>query len=269
MDLNDTKNALDTTRKLSPRQVEYWMGRDIQVLLGYRRWENFEDVIKKAMVACEQSGEDPKNHFRQTTKMVAIGSGTQRPVIDYYLDRYGCYLIAMNGDPAVPQIATAQNYFAVQTRKQEIQEEGELLGKRIEQRQRLTTAVVKLNKAASVAGVQNFALFNDSGYRGLYEMGLKDIKRKKGLSDKEELYDRAGRAELAANEFHKTQTEEQIAKGGIHGQQEAEATYKQAGLVVREAIRKIGGTMPEDMQPEPSLKKLERERKKKLTKPKS
>lgn len=105
MDLESTKTALDSVKKLSPRQVEYWMARDIQVMLGYQRWENFEDVIKKAMVACEQSGEDPQKHFRQTAKMIEVGKTAQRSVSDYFMDRYACYLIAMNGHPSIPQIA--------------------------------------------------------------------------------------------------------------------------------------------------------------------
>ena len=267
MDSKGAIAALDLAKKVAPSKAEYWLARDIQVVLGYRRWENFEDAIQRAKRACEKGGENPNDHFRQTAKMVRIGSGTQRAITDYFMDRYACYLVAMNGDPSISQIAAAQRYFAIQTRKQELQEDGALLDKRIEQRKRLTTAVVKLNVAAKTAGVQNFALFHDAGYRGLYEMGLGEIKEKKGLSDKEDLYDRAGRAELAANEFHKTQTEDKIARVRIQGQLPAQRSYKQVGQEVRAAIRKIGGTMPEDMKPEESLKKLERERKKKLPKP--
>ena len=269
MDLEGTIAALDSAKQIAPGKVEYWLARDIQVVLGYKRWENFEDAIQRARRACEKGGENPNDHFRQTAKMIEIGKTAQRRVVDYFLDRYACYLVAMNGDPSISQIAAAQRYFAIQTRKQELHEDGALFDKRIEQRKRLTTAVVKLNMAAKTAGVQNFALFHDAGYRGLYEMGLGEIKKKKGLSDKEDLYDRAGRAELAANEFHKTQTEEKIAKDRIQGQLPAQQTYKQVGQEVRAAIRKIGGTMPEDMKPEESLKKLERERKKKLPKPRT
>ena len=267
MGFDRTIVALDTAKKVAPSKVEYWMARDIQVVLGYKTWEGFEPAIKRAMRACQEIGEESQKHFRQTSKLVRIGSDTKRAITDYFMDRYACYLVAMNGDPSISQIAAAQRYFAVQTRKQELQEEGAPLERRIEQRKRLTTAVVKLNMAAKVAGVQNFALFHDAGYRGLYEMGLGEIKRKKGLSDKEDLYDRAGRAELAANEFHKTQTEEKIAKDRIQSELQAQQTYKQVGQEVRAAIRNIGGTMPEDMKPEESLKKLERKRNKKLPKP--
>lgn len=261
MDLDSTNTALDAAKKLTPKRHEYWMARDLQVVLEYKEWDNFAAVIEKAIRACIESGEAQENHFRPTTKMVGIGSGAQRSIPDYYLDRYACYLIAMNGNPAIQKIAKAQTYFAVQVRRQEIQDEAAPLDKRIAQRQRLKTAVVKLNAAAKAAGVQNFAFFHDAGYRGLYEMGLTDIKRKKGLAHDEDLYDRAGRAELAANEFHKTQTEEKLAKTGLHGQQAAQNTYREVGQQVREAIRKIGGTMPEDMKPEVSIKELERQRK--------
>jgi DNA-damage-inducible protein D len=261
MDFESTKTALDRAKRVSPRQVEYWMARDIQVVLGYKTWEGFEQAVQRAMRACEQFGEDVQNHFRQTSKMIETGKTAQRPVLDYFLDRYACYLIAMNGDSSIPQIATAQSYFAVQTRRQEIADAEAMLDKRLEQRARLTTAVVKLNMAAKAAGVQNFAFFHDAGYKGLYEMGLGDIKKKKGLTDKDELYDHASRAELAANEFHKTQTEQKILRGNVQGQVQAQQAHWQVGQEVRAAIRKIGGNMPEDIPPEASLKKLASERK--------
>ncbi|MGE0278944.1 MAG: DNA damage-inducible protein D [Nitrospiraceae bacterium] len=261
MDIESTKTALDQAKRVSPRQVEYWMARDIQVVLGYRTWEGFEAAIHRAIKACEQSGEEPEKHFRQTSKMIEVGKTAQRPVVDYFMDRYACYLVAMNGDPSISQIATAQTYFAVQTRRQEIADAESMLDRRIEHRQRLTTSVKKLNMAAKAAGVQNFAFFYDAGYKGLYEMGLSDIKKKKGLSNKDDLYDRAGRAELAANDFHKTQTEQKIIREKVQGQTQAQHAHWQVGQEVRATIRKIGGTMPEDMPPEASLAKLASERK--------
>lgn len=266
MNSNSTKTALDIAKKLSPRQVEYWKARDIQVVLGYKTWEGFEAAIERAIKACKEVGEVPENHIRQTSKMIETGKTAQRAVLDYFLDRYGCYLIAMNGDPSIPQIAAAQTYFAVQTRRQELADEHALLDKRIEQRARLKNAVAKLNMTAKAAGVQNFAFFHDAGYKGLYEMGLADIKKRKGLAPEQELYDHAGRAELAANEFHKTQTEQKLIRDGVQGQKFAEGAYQQVGQEVRSAIRKIGGVMPENMAPEASIKKLTNERKKRLTK---
>ncbi len=262
MDDNLTITALDETKRYTVSGVEYWRGRDIQVILGYRTWENFQEAIKRAMRAVEETGGDVQKHFRETTKMVQIGSGAQRATSDYFIDRYGCYMTAMNGDPSISQIAAAQRYFAIQTRRQEQRDAQDELGERIVHRDRLSLAVKELNKAASAVGVQNFAYWNEAGYLGLYELTSAEIKRKKGLSDKDTIYDRAGRAELAANAFHKTLTEEKIKGGGIQGQRQAEQIYRAVGQDVRQVIRKNAGTMPEDLPPEPSLKKLASERRK-------
>jgi DNA-damage-inducible protein D len=261
-----TNSPLHGAKKVAPTGVEYWRAREIQGLLGYKTWENFEAAIARGMESCRESGGDVQKHFRETTKMVDIGSGAKRPTRDYFIDRYGCYLVAMNGDPSIKEIAEAQQYFAIQTRKQELREAREArdeLDLRLEERDRLTVAVKELNKAASEAGVKNFAFWNDAGYMGLYEMRLSEIKERKGLG-KDKLYDRAGRAELAANAFHKTQTEETLKRRNIQGQKEAEQVYREVGQDVRAVIRNRGGTMPEDMNPEPSLAKLESERNKAL-----
>jgi DNA-damage-inducible protein D len=193
-------SELDKFKRVGPKGGEYWTGRELQEVLGYGTWENFERAIEKARIACNTYGEDQDDHFRGTTKMVEIGSGAQRPTKDFFLTRYACYLIAMNGDSSKPEIATAQTYFAVQTRRQEIRDSN-LLSKRVELRSRVSGAIKVLNSTAKQAGVQNYGLFHDAGYRGLYSMGLTDIKTRKGIGQKEDLFDRVGRAELAANEF--------------------------------------------------------------------
>lgn len=248
--------AFDSIKKTTPSGADYWMGRDLQVVLDYARWESFEEVIKKAETACGSSGIEVDNQFRRTTKMVFIGSGGQRKIDDYFLSRFACYLIAMNGEATKQTIAVAQSYFAIQTRRQELADQANLLEGRVEMRIKVTEATKALNKTAQEAGVQDFALFHDAGYRGLYEMGLADIKQRKSIGPKEQLYDRAGRAELMANGFRLTQTEEKIAKEQIKGQQNAISIHRQIGKKVRDAIKDIGGTMPEDLPAEPSLKKL-------------
>jgi len=255
--------SLDQIKKIGPAGGEYWMARDLQAPLGYARWENFQDVIKKARMSCESSGSDPDDHILQTTKMVSVGSGAQRGRIDYYVSRLGAYLICMNGDPGLPCISAAQNYFAVQTRKQEVLEQfGIDVNKRLELRDRVKSAVKHLGDAAKDAGVQNYALFHEAGYLGLYEMGLGKIKEMKGIDSKESLLDRAGRQELAANEFRITQTEEVIRKENIKGDIAARNTHKKIGQAVRQTIKDIGGTMPEDLPAETSIKQIGKQMKK-------
>ncbi len=257
MDIVEKVNrSLDGIRRTSDTGVEYWMARDLQVPLGYSRWEKFESVIEKGIMACESSGTDPKNHFHPKVKMIIIGKGAKRKQKDYYLSRYAAYLIAMNGNPRLLEIATAQTYFAVQTRKQEIAERGYDLNKRIELRERVKTANKHLNDAASESGVQNYALFHAAGYKGLYGIYPKAIKVRKGIDRKEEILDRAGRAELAANEFRITQTEEALTKSQITGDISAQRIHETIGKEVRNTIEKIGGTMPEDLPAEPSIKKM-------------
>lgn len=259
--------ALDGIRHIAQGGAEYWLARELQSVLAYAKWENFESVIQKARMAAEASGVDPNDHLLETGKVMTAGKGAQLERKDYFLSRYGCYLIAMNGDPAKTEIATAQTYFAVQTRRQEISDEQALLEKRVEVRNRVTEAVKKVNSAAKTAGVQNYGLFHDAGYRGLYTMGLGHIKKRKGLKPKEDLFDRAGHTELAANDFRLTQAAEKIRRESIQGERDAMEAHRNVGEEVRQAIRKIGGTMPEDLPPEPSLKRLTKKKAKRLPKP--
>jgi len=249
-------NRLEEIKKTSKNGGHYWMGREIQQVLGYDKWDKFENVIKKAMMACESSGEAPNNHFLQTGKMVDIGSGAQRETKDYFLTRYACYLVSMNGDTNKPEIGYAQTYFAVQTRKQEIQDQLTADKRRILLRVRVKDANKSLNSTAKKTGVQRYAIFQDAGYKGLYEMGLAEIKKKKGIPKKEHLLDRAGRTELAANEFRITQTEDKLIRDNINSEKQAINTHREVGEEVRKTISKLGGVMPEDLPPEEPIKKL-------------
>lgn len=254
-------DALNDLKQISKESAEYWYGRDLLQHLGYTKWENFVEVIRKAEMACESTGLDSGNHFLSLRKKVRIGSGAMAEREDYILSRYACYLTAMNGLSSKPEIGFAQSYFAVQTRRQEIADREDGLEKRLSLRGRVRSAVKALNAAASKVGVQNYALFHDAGYRGLYEDSLTDIKKRKGLDKKDDLFDRAGRAELAANEFRITQTEEVLRSENIRGQKSASDAHFTVGQKVRDAIRRIGGTMPEDLPPEESIKQIERQRK--------
>jgi len=268
--IEKVNRSLDELRQVSDTGVEYWMARDLQVSLGYSKWDKFENVIRKAQMACESTEADPLNHIRQVGKMVAIGSGAERKRKDYYVTRLGAYLIAMNGDPKLPEIATAQAYFAIQTRRQEIHDQHQDVSKRLELRERVKTANKHLGTAAKDSGVQRYDLLHAAGYKGLYGLRLNQIKERKGIEKREDLLDRAGRAELAANEFRITQTEEVLKQGQIKGDTAARNTHERVGKVVRNTIKKIGGTMPEDLPAEPSIKKLigDKRKKKKLIKDK-
>lgn len=256
-------DSLDAIKKVTNKGTEYWLARQLQSILGYSDWRNFAESIKRAKQACESSGGDPSHHFADINTMMVLGKGAQRKVPDFALTRYAAYLTAMNGDPAKPEIAAAQAYFAVQTRRQEVSDQKDDVENRIALRDRVKNANKYLVTAAKKAGVQNYGLFHDAGYKGLYDRGLADIKAHKGLDPKEELLDRAGRAELAANEFRITQTEQTLIRQQIVGDQESRETHREVGREVRRTIEKLGGTMPEDMKPEPSIKKIRSARKRK------
>src|SRR3989338_3235944 len=250
----------ESIKKFDENGIEYWEGRELLPLLGYEKWEKAEEVIGKAARACIESGQDVDNHFHQTGKMVKIVSNTMREVRDYKLDRYACYLIAQNGDPNKSEIALAQTYFAIQTRRQEIFEQLSVNEKRLFIRNEVSDRNKKLFKTAKQAGVTKFGLFNDAGYRGLYGMSLSDVEKKKVMK-KGELLDRAGSTELAANLFRITQTDEKLNKDKTRGERQASQTHFMVGGKVRQTIKDIGGTLPEFLPPEKHIKEIKREMK--------
>jgi len=249
MDLVETlRPTFDGLRKTAADGTEYWMARDLQVVLGYARWENFDNVIRRARKACESVGIDPDYQIRQTAKMIEVGKGAQRERRDYYLSRYGAYLVAMNGDSNLAQIGAAQNYFAIQTQRQErVEQFLNDVSKRIELRERVRDANRHLGEAAKASGVQNYALFHDAGYRGLYGLSVKEIKERKKIG-KDELLDRAGRAELAMNEFRITQTEQALTRDQVQGDINARETHKRVGRAVRKTVADLHGTMRKTYQ---------------------
>jgi DNA-damage-inducible protein D len=257
MDESPIINELDRRKRVAKNGSEYWMARDLQLLLGYAHWQNFQQVIERARMACESAGGNPAHHFIETNEVMTGGKGAQIQRGDWFLSRYACYLVAMNGESSKPEIGLAQTYFAVQTRRQEVQDQLTDGARRVMLRDRVRDANKNLVGAAKIAGVQNYAFFHDAGYRGLYG-GLRqaDVKRRKQIPDNEKLLDRSGRVELAANEFRITQTEEKIRRERVRGQRDCERTHLGVGKKVRETIQAIGGTMPEDLPPEPHIKKL-------------
>lgn len=237
---------------------EFWDARDLQKLLEYSDYRNFLKTVDKAKEACKNTGVAVEDHFVDATDMVDIGSGAMRAVETIYLSRYACYLIAQNGDARKKPIAFAQTYFAIQTRKQEIQDDEAAHyaplpedEKRILLRDEIKEHNKKLASAAKTAGVIqpiDFAIFQNAGYQGLYGgLDRVGIQRKKGIKAKQNILDYMGSTELAANLFRATQTEEKLTRDKIRGKEAANSTHFAVGREVRQAIKNIGGTMPEEL----------------------
>lgn len=258
--------TFEDIRHIDENGIEYWYGRELQKILEYNKWENFEKVINKAMIACENTGISVTEHFPDVRKTIKMPKGAEKAIKDYKLSRYACYLIAQNGDSRKKVIALAQTYFAVQTRKQEITEkEYSLLTedeKRFYQRNLTRKGNYSLNIAAKNAGVKNFDKFHNAGYKGLYNgETADDIAKRKGLRYREDILDNMGSDELIANLFRISQTEQKLKKDNIQTEKEANKTHYNIGKNIREVIEKNGGTMPEDLPtPKKSLKQLEKEK---------
>lgn len=250
---------------------EYWLARELAQVLQYSDWRNFENIIFKAMEACQNSGYKISDHFGDTTKLLKIGSGSTRKIGDYTLTRYACYLIVMNGDSQKQVIAVGQTYFAVKTRQQELIDDYERLTeeqKRIAIRTEMKKHNKSLAEAAQMAGVKtslDFATFQNMGYQGLYGgLDRRGIAVRKGLGPNADILDHMGSTELAANLFRATQTDEKLRRENIKGKTAANRTHYNVGRKVRQTIAELGGTMPEDLPtPEKSIKQIEREQKKK------
>lgn len=243
-------------------------------VLEYKDFRNFEQSIFKAMDACKNSGYDIADHFGDVTEMVRIGSGAERGFPSYTLSRYACYLTVMNGDPRKEVIAVGQTYFAVKTRQQELVEGYDELTenqKRLAIRHEMAEHNKSLAEAAQMAGVEtslDYATFQNYGYMGLYG-GLKaaDIKARKGLKKSQNILDHMGSTELAANLFRATQTDEKLRRDNVQGKAAANQVHYQVGAKVRQTIKELGGTMPENLPtPEKSIQQLEREQEKKKLK---
>lgn len=264
-----SEKTFDDIRHVNEYGQEYWFARELQQILEYTEWRNFANIINKAKTACEKSNNLVYDHFVEVNKMVPIGSGAEREVDDIMLSRYACYLIVMNGDPRKAVIALGQTYFAVKTRQQELIEDYDQLTedqKRLAIRSEMKRHNAALADAAHDAGVIeaiDYAVFQNYGYMGLYG-GLKaaDIKQRKGLKKSQDILDHMGSTELAANLFRATQTEEKLRRDHITGKENANRTHYAVGKKVRQTIKDLGGTMPEDLPtPEKSIKQLEKEQK--------
>lgn len=253
---------------------EYWLARELQEILEYTEWRNFFNVIKRAMSACENSMYPVERQFVEVNKTSPTPNGGIRSITDFILTRYACYLIVMNGDPHKKIIAIGQTYFAVKTRQQEMIENYDELTedqKRLAIRNEMTAHNKSLAEAAQIAGVvdnKDYAIFQNKGYQGLYGgLGAKEIHARKGLKKGQKILDHMGSTELAANLFRATQTDEKLRRENIKGKENANRTHYEVGAKVRQTIKELGGTMPEDLPtPSKSIQQIEKEQEKKKLK---
>jgi DNA-damage-inducible protein D len=270
------QHTFESIRQVDTDGSEYWHARQLAAVLDYKDYRNFLTVLSHAKNACNNSGHDHKNHFVDINDMVEIGSGARREVKDVKLSRYACYLIVQNGDPSKPVIANGQTYFALQTRRQELQDDAAFKGlsedeRRLMLRRELSEHNKSLSAAAKQSGVEtplDYAVFQDHGYRGLYGgRAAKDIHALKGLKKSQKILDHMGSTELAANLFRATQTEEKLKRESVRGKSKANSTHYEVGKKVRQTIAELGGTMPEALPtPETSIGQVERQQAKVLYK---
>ena len=263
-------SPFERIKRTNETNNEYWESRDLAEVLEYTQYRNFEAVIEKAKLACFNSGHRIEDHFADVSKMIEIGKGGQRPVKTVLLSRYACYLAIQNADPKKEIVAHGQTYFAVQTRRQELREENIETERRLLLREEMRRHNTQLADAAKDAGViepVDYAIFQNHGYMGLYG-GMKqdDIHRRKGLKKSQKILDHMGSTELAANLFRATQTEEKLRREKVTGKEKANRTHREVGAKVRQTIKELGGTMPEELPTLESIRKIEARQRKQIEK---
>ena len=263
-------SPFERIKRMNEAGGEYWESRDLAEVLEYTQYRNFEAVIEKAKLACFNSGHRIEDHFADISKMIEIGKGGRREIKVALLSRYACYLAIQNADPKKEIVAHGQTYFAIQTRRQELADKGTEEERRVLLREEIRRHNVQLADAAKGAGVIepiDYAIFQNHGYMGLYG-GLKqeDIHRRKGLKKSQKILDHMGSTELAANLFRATQAEEKLRRDEVKGKDAANRTHREVGAKVRQTIRELGGTMPEELPVAESIKKIEAKQRKQLGK---
>ncbi len=262
-----TDKIFEDIKHIDENGYEYWLARELQIVLDYKEWRKFEGVIDKAKSACKNSMVDTNEQFVDADKLSINVNKGKRIINDYKLSRYACYLIAQNGDSRKEVIALAQTYFAIQTRKQEIIDEyySDLPEdkKRLIIRKQIKNGNYNLNRTAVNSGVTDLARFHNSGYKGLYNgETADDIAKRKGLRYREDILDNMCSEELAANIFRIAQTAAKLKRENINSDMESNEIHYEVGKIVRKAIKEAGGTMPEELPtPKKSLKEIEKETK--------
>ena len=263
-------NRFERIKRTNSAGAEFWSARELARVLEYSEFRHFLPVVEKAREACSNSAHRVEDHFEQILEMVSIGSGAQRPVEDWKLSRYACYLVIQNADPSKPLVALGQSYFAVQTRRQELADDEAL--KENKTRLVLRAEMTKHNKnlagVAKQSGVLqplDYAIFMDHGYRGLYGgLGRRDIHERKRLKPKEHILDHMSSTELAANLFRTTQAEDKLRRENVRSKEVANRIHSEVGRKVRKTIHELGGTMPENLPVAENIKKVASREKKRL-----
>lgn len=255
-----TIDRLEAVKRQSAQGIAYWMARDINMLLGYPTWREFEAVIERARNAMSANGIDSSHQIVLTHKLMEVGGGARKQGDDYFLTRGACRLIAMNGDPQKPEIAGAQAYFLVQTHRMEQEDALSADEKRLKLRERVKTAFRVVSGVAQDAGVtsKKQPLFHDARYQGLYGMSRRDVMAKKGLKPDDNPFDRAGPLELSANEFQMNMAADVIKKEGVKGESQVIAKNKKIAQDVRNTMRASGATLPENLPVEEPIRQVER-----------
>jgi DNA-damage-inducible protein D len=239
--------------------VECWSARELQVLLGYSKWENFEKVIQKAKDACKNVGEEVSYHFPDVRKMVSIGSGAEKEIDDILLTRYACYLVAQNGDSRKEEIAFAQNYFALQTRRAELVEQRLLEYERVKAREKLSNTEKQLSGILYERGVdgQGFANIRSKGDQALFRLNTQMLKRKMGVPDSRPLADFLPTISIKAKDLAAEMTGLNVQSKDLSGQNKIEKEHIDNNMAVREMLTKRG-IVPENLPPAEDVKKLQR-----------
>jgi len=264
-DLTNTTGAISPfdTIKHQDEGGDFWSARELAVLLGYQRWESFPGVIAKAEKACEGSGQAISDHFRHVTKLIAAGKGAQREIEDVHLSRYACYLIVQNSDPSKDAVALGQTYFAVRTRRDELTAERDEMRQRVTERDKLVRyrkALYKTARAHGVIAPQDFAVFENHGYEGLYHETAEEILARKGLHAADDPADYMGVLETAANGFRVALANELLTTQPVTGKDAANATHTRAGAAVRKTMEDMGVPTPEQLPtPAKSIQQVRRE----------
>lgn len=259
--IKQIKESLDLViQKNNENEIEFWYARDLMSLLGYGRWENFDKAINRAMESCETSGIEVSDHFREVTKLITAGKGAQRPVKDYMLTRYACFLIAQNGDPQKEEIAFAQSYFAVQTRKQELIEERISLIERTAARERLRESEKRLSQNIYERGVDDvgFGRIRSKGDQALFGgYTTQEMKERLSVKDTRPLADFLPTLSIAAKNLATEMTNYNVEEKDLRGESSITGEHVQNNLSVREMLGRRG-IKPENLPPAEDIKKLER-----------
>lgn len=250
-------NAIQITED---EQVEFWYARDLMKLLGYTEWRNFENAVKRAIISCETSNIQSNDHFVEVNKLITAGKGARRPVNDYMLTRYACYLVAMNGDTTKEEIAFAQSYFAVQTRKQELIEERIAYIERTQARNRLKESEKRLSQNIYERGVDDdgFARIRSRGDQALFGgHSTRDMKVKLGVKDNRPLADFLPTLTIAAKNLATEMTNYNVESKNLYGESDITGEHVQNNTEIRKMLGERG-IKPEELPPAEDIKKLER-----------